>query len=316
MTSTPDPAGYRPAFQLRFLLPRYWPTWLLVGVIGACAWLPLPAGRIAGQVLGWTFFRLNAKRRAIVAANIALCFPELSNAAQRTLVKEHFRANGLGIISLGLIWWAPRRRLRQLITTRGEPHLRAALETGRPVILLTGHFVTTDLAGIHLSATGPTTSMMKALKDPLLDWFLCGGRTRFGATLVARHQGLRPMIRDIKNGRMCYYIPDEDLGTEHSVFAPLFNIPTATITMLGRLARITGAVVIPCFGRILPGYQGFEVILDPPLENFPSGDALADATAMNRALEAGIRRAPEQYLWTLKLFRTRPDGDPNPYQGL
>jgi lauroyl/myristoyl acyltransferase len=109
------------------------------------------------------------------------------------------------------------------------------------------------------------------------------------------------------------YSPDEDFGERQSVFVPFFGVPTATLTTLGRLAHMTNALVAPCFTRLLPGGRGYEVILKPPLENFPEGDRLRDATRMNQVIEEGLRSMPEQYLWTFKLFKTRPGQAPSPY---
>jgi len=128
-----------------------------------------------------------------------------------------------------------------------------------------------------------------------------------------RDAGLRPLVKALKNNRVVIYMPDEDFGTRNSVFAPFFGVQTSTLTTLGRMAKISGADVVPCFARILPDGKGYVVDIDPPLENFPSGDDVADATKMNESLEHGIGRAPEQYMWTLRWFKTRPAGEAPPY---
>jgi KDO2-lipid IV(A) lauroyltransferase len=124
---------------------------------------------------------------------------------------------------------------------------------------------------------------------------------------------LRLALRSLDEGMIFHYSPDEDLGPRHSVFAPFFGVATATLPTLGRLAERARADVIPCFTRLLPRARGYEVVLHPPLSNFPSHDRVADAARMNAAIEAGVREMPEQYMWTFKLFKTRPDGAPSPY---
>lgn len=119
------------------------------------------------------------------------------------------------------------------------------------------------------------------------------------------------MLRGLAQGLVFYYLPDEDLGPRHSVFAPFFGIPAATLPTLGRLASAAEAAVIPCYTRLVPG--GYEVRLDPPLADFPTGDPVADATRMNAEIERALRTMPEQYLWTFKLFKTRPPGETHPY---
>jgi KDO2-lipid IV(A) lauroyltransferase len=117
----------------------------------------------------------------------------------------------------------------------------------------------------------------------------------------------------VRAGYFTYYVPDEDFGAKQSVFVPFFGVPTATLPVLGRLAETTDALVVPCFTRTLPGGRGYEVTLAEPLADFPTGDATEDARRMNQALEAGVKAMPEQYMWTFKWFRTRPDNGPSPY---
>ena len=156
--------------------------------------------------------------------------------------------------------------------------------------------------------------MFKPPRDALLNWFINKGRMRFGARLLTRKQGMRPVLRGLRQGTAFYYIPDEDFGPKRSVFAPFFGIPTATLPTLARLAAIADAVVIPLFVRMLPGGDGYEMVLSAPLQDFPSDNPVVDAARMNRVLEASIRKVPEQYMWTLKLFKTRPVNVPSPYR--
>jgi len=140
-------------------------------------------------------------------------------------------------------------------------------------------------------------------------------RLRFGGALFERDSHLKGMIRLIRSGYPFYYLPDQNPGEADHVFAPFFGVPTATLTALSRIARLADAVVIPCFTRLLPKGDGYEIIFHAPLENFPSKDSLADAAQMNAAIEAGVREMPEQYMWTYKRFKQRPPGEPSLYHG-
>jgi lipid A biosynthesis lauroyl/palmitoleoyl acyltransferase len=306
-------APYVPVFEPRFLMPRYWGTWLLLGVLRLAALLPLPAAHALGAALGEMFHAVNAKRRRIARINIGLCFPELGERERCGLVRRHFRTQGKCSVDLGLIWWAPVRRLERLIRPVGLETYQRLLAEGRNVIMLTGHFCTADLGGIYVSRFHPGLVMMKRLRNPVINWFVWRGRTRFGAQTTLREQGLRPLVRAIRAQVMCYYVPDEDFGPTQSVFVPLLGTTAATVTTLGRLAATANAVVMPCFTRMLPDNRGYELIIRPPLEGFPTGDRTEDARRMNQALEEGIRMMPEQYMWTMKWFRSRPEGEASPY---
>ena len=97
------------------------------------------------------------------------------------------------------------------------------------------------------------------------------------------------------------------------MFADFFRIPAATNTAISRLAKISGAAVIPCFTQRLEHLTGYQVILQSTLEHFPSGDLQQDASRINQLIEKQVRCAPEQYLWVHRRFKDRPGGEPDFY---
>jgi len=293
--------------------PRYWPTWFLLGVLRIVALLPLRVSRAIGSALGTVIYVANAKRRRIARINLRLCFPDLSERTRRRLLRRHFRVAGQGYLDLGFFVWASEARVAAKVRIEGLEHVRAATAGAHAVILLAPHCIGMNVGGIAVAKYFPTFSMVKPQRNRLVDWVLTAARSRYGSPLVPRRHGLRPVIRELARGVMFYYLPDEDFGPKHSVFVPFFGVPCATLTTLGRLARVADAVVVPCFTRLLPRGAGYEVVLHPPLAHFPSGDPEADAARMNQIIEDGIRRTPEQYMWTFKLFKTRPDGARSPY---
>ncbi len=296
-----------------WLHPRHWPTWLGLGFLRVSALMPLPLGWLLGSAFGQVLYYLHGPRRRVVLRNLAACFPELTAPARRRLARRHLRALGAASLTLGIGWWASDARLRRLTRYRDREVLERALAAKRPVILLAPHFIGLEMGGMRLSQDHAVVSMYKRAKNPLFDRYMRRGRERYGVVMVERSAELRPMIRLLRAGRPFYYLPDQDPGRRGSVFAPFFAIPTATVTALARMAQLAEAVVIPCFTKQLPYGRGYEIIFKSPLENFPSGDVLLDATRMNQAIEAGVREMPEQYFWVHRRFKTRPDNEPRFY---
>lgn len=295
------------------LAPRYWPTWLLLAALRGLAFLPLALSRALGAGAGLLMYATNAKRRRIAQINLQLCFPQLGERERRRLLRRHYRLAGQGYLDIGYYAWASERRLQRKVRITGLEHLHAAARARRPVILLAPHCVGMNVGGIVVAKHFPVFSMIKPQRNLLVDRLLNRARARYGSPLIPRAQGLRPVVRGLVEGRMFYYLPDEDFGPKHSVFVPFFGVPCATLTTLGRLARLADAAVVPCFTRLLPGGRGYEVVLQPPLADFPSADRSADAARMNQVFEQGIRAMPEQYMWTFKLFKTRPHQTRSPY---
>lgn len=300
-------------FEWSFLHPRFWGLWFFLALLRSLVVLPLPVLHSMGRVIGRLFYRVNDKRRGIAGINIALCFPELSEEKQQQLVIAHFEAYGASIFDLAISWWASSRRLHRLTSVHGMEKYQQLIDQGQNVVLLTGHLITVDLCGQYISPYNPGVTMMKPLKNPVLNWMMYRGRRRKGNIVVNRDQGMRPMIRFLRKGYTGYFMPDEDFGSRASVFAPFFGVQSWTVTSLSMMARLGNAKVLPVFMHSLPGGKGYELYIDDALENFPSGDDVTDATIMNQALENGIRRMPEMYAWTFKLFKTRPPGEEAPY---
>lgn len=305
------PAYYRLKLGRRSLAPEWWPSWLLLGLLRLIAFLPLRTSRVLGAILGLLIYALNAKRRHIARVNLRLCFPEKSTHARARLLRRHFMVKGQSYVDLGFLAWASKRRILRKTHIRGLEHYQGL--RGRSVILLAPHCVGMNFGGSAIAGERAQFSIVKLQSNPVVNWLLNRGRMRFGCFLLARTQGLRPVIRGLKQRLAFYYLPDEDFGPRQSVFVPFFGVPTATLATLGRLAHLTNALVVPCFTRLLPDGRGYEVILKPPLKNFPNGDRTRDAARMNEVIEEGLRPMPEQYLWTFKLFKTRPHGAPSPY---
>jgi KDO2-lipid IV(A) lauroyltransferase len=215
------------------------------------------------------------------------------------------------LIEHGILWWGSADRVRALIRVEGLEHWRDIAD--RPVILLAPHFVGLDMGGIRLSADFKLSSVYSRQKNAAADEIFMRGRTRFPQSkLFARQDGIRPMIRSLKNGEPFYYLPDMDLGERDSVFAPFFGVQAATITGLSRIAGLARAIIVPCVTRQLPD-GGYVAKLYPAWRDFPSGDLVADAQRMNAFIEARVREMPEQYYWVHKRFKTRPPGEARYY---
>jgi len=288
-------------------------TRLAVGLLWLLHFLPLGLLAPFGQGIGLAAFSLLGRRRRICLRNLELCFPDMAPGARREVARRHFMWLGRSYVERGLLWWASERRLRRLIRVEGREHVDA---TGGRAILLVPHFLGLDVAGTRLNMEWDAVSMYSRQKNRVVDALLVKYRARFRpVTLVSRQEGLRPAIRGIRDGRVFYYLPDMDFGARESIFVPFFGVPAATVPALPRLAKLTGAPVLPVWTRMLPGGAGYVVHIQPPFDGFPTGDLDADTRRMNAWIEA-VALEPDmlaQYHWTHRRFKTRPPGEPPVY---
>ena len=282
-------------------------TRLALGIIWLLHFLPLALLAPIGQALGLFLHAVAGERRRVGLTNLRLCFPAWTEVERRRLVRRHFRAFGRAILERGILWWASKERILRIVRIEGLHHWQAAAKG--PVIWLAPHFVGLDMGGTRLAAEYRAASMYSRQKDPTLDAILYHGRTRFVMPrLVSRQEGIRPLVRVMREGLPFYYLPDMDFGARDSVFVPFFGVPTATITGLSRVARLAGAAIVPVVTRQLPRGQGYVLQFYPAWENFPTADPEADARRMNAFIEERVREMPEQYHWLHKRFKTRPPG--------
>jgi len=274
--------------------------------------LPLPLLALVGRGLGLLLYAFGRERRRVARINLRLCFPEMGDDGREALIRRHFQAFGRSLLERGLAWWASPARLRRLVRVAGAGHLDAL--AGRPAILLAPHFVGLDMGWTRLTVEGRLASMYSNQKNPHFNRRMLEGRSRFNApVLVSRQEGLRPLLRALKDGLPFYYLPDMDYGPRDAVFAPFFNVPAATITGLPRLAALAGAAVVPCVTRLLPWGRGYEVRFYPAWDAYPTPDVEADVRRMNAFIEQRVKEMPEQYFWLHKRFKTRPEGEAKPY---
>jgi len=270
--------------------------------------LPMAVIAAIGNAVGAAAFWLIPERRRVTRVNLAKCFPQMDPRERERLARAHFRAFCRSFVERGILWWAPRERIERIIRIEGLEHLRAL--GGAPAILLVPHFVGLDAGGTRLSCEINAVSMYANQKDAKFNELLMRGRSRFGdQRLLSRQEGIRATLAAMREGRPFYYLPDQDYGRRDAVFVPFFGVSAATVPGLSRIARVAGAKVLPCVTRMLPGGGGYVLRFEPPWDNFPTRDVLADTRRMNEYIERRVLEMPEQYLWMHKRFKTRPAGE-------
>lgn len=275
---------------------------MVVGLLRLVSCLPWRWQLGIGRIIGRFARPIARRRRQITAANLALCFPELSADERKRLLAAHFDSLGIGIIEAVNGWWKPTPWLAERLQFEGLENLHQALAAGRGALLLTAHFTTLEMGAQMLGFTQPSTGVYRRHENPVFDRVMHAGRLARGGTLFERGN-LRGLLRALRAGKTVWFAPDQAYLGPHGVEAPFFGVPAPTNTATARIAQASGAPVLPFFVKRLPGTVGYRVTIEPPLQNFPLGDPAADAARINAVLEAGIRRVPAQYLWSHDRFK-------------
>jgi len=290
-----------------------WPALPLLGLLRLAAALPhglrLALGRSAGRIA----YRVLGRRRAVARRNLQLCFPEWTAARRRRMLRAAFDSLGQGLVELAMGAWCSDAEVADRVEVEGARHLEEAVSRGRGAIALSGHFVALEFTARALSY--PPAGLVAVYRpggNAAFDWLVGRARLRVCAKTVSKYD-VRGMVRSLRDGAVLWFAGDQMTDAKSAVLAPFFGEPAMTGTSLGRLARISGAPVVPWFTRRLPDGR-YRVELLPALEAFPGASPEQDAARINKLVEDHVRKAPEQYYWIHRRFKRRPPPLPDPYE--
>jgi KDO2-lipid IV(A) lauroyltransferase len=294
-----------------FLAPRWWPVWVALGLMRLLASLPWHAQRWLTRPLGGIAWLVARRDRRVTLINLRLAYPTLSEQQRRALGRRHFESLVYSLLETGLVWFADPGRLPPLIHLEGVAHLDAAVARGKGVLLVGAHFTTNEIAATALSLTHQRLDIMyKPSQNALINQLALRGRLRHGARMIPSDRFVE-LLKVMKRGGIALYAPDQRFDGDGHVVSRLFGIPALSNPGTTFIARATRCAVLTYFSERLADGSGYRMTIGPPEADFPSGDNLRDVDRYHALIEAAVRRAPEQYLWSYKRFRPgRGEADP------
>lgn len=293
------------------LAPRYWLTWIGIGLLRSLEFLPFATQCRIGNGLGWIIRRLPLAYIRIAQRNIALCMPQLTALERVELLDRHCRSLGMAVCETANTWWGRDNEVKRLAKVEGLHHLETALAQGKGAILIGGHFTTIEIATRILGTVVPLNVVYRPTKNALIAKVMYENFCRHGTPIA--HTDIRSMIRALKHNEAVWYAPDQSYRNKGAAMVDFFGLPAATTTATSRLARISGAAVLTYFPERLPGTAGYRVVIGPALDHFPGADSVQDVERFHRLLEAQIRRVPEQYFWVHRRFKGLSPNYPDYY---
>jgi len=285
--------------------PRYWPIWLFAFWLRVTAALPWRTAIGVHKMLGRIAGALSRRRRRIVRRNLELCFPELPPRAIDAIMSRHFASVGAFFAELAHAWYGSAEQRAHLFRIEGVEHLHAALAKGKGVLLYLGHFTTLEICAPMLKSLMPLYAFMfRGRRNPLLNALQKHHRAGYAHISVA-NDDIREMLALLKKNAAVMYAPDQ-ARIDSGELVPFFSHPAMTSTAPSRLARVSGATIVPLFFRRLPDDSGYLLRFQAPPPGVPSNDVLDDTLKLTALLESFIRECPEQYFWTHRKFKGRP----------
>jgi Kdo2-lipid IVA lauroyltransferase/acyltransferase len=297
-----------------YLAPKYWALWFAIGLLRLSIYLPVSAIWTMGSFLGMLIYRVMPSRRRAARINLKQAYPKLSNEEIDALSKKAFKNLGISVFEMGIAWFKKSEDLKKQCRVEGQEHLDQAMARNKAVILLTGHFTTLEMGGRLIGLyVDKYNAVFKKAHNPLFNALMVHYRSRMGNELIET-RNVRAIIRGLKKGHATWFGPDQDFADQDIVFTPFLGGIASTLTATAKLAKMTGAAVVPFYPVRLEKDKGYKLIVLPALENFPSDDIEADSAHVNKTIEDMVYACPEQYLWSHKRFKTQPDRKTNIYK--
>ncbi len=287
-----------------------------LGLIRLLALLPLPLLRVLARLLGALLWLLPWRKHTVIDTNLRIAFPELDEPARRRLHRQHLVELASLALESGAVWHWPRERIeRHIPEVNGWANVEAALASGRGVLVLTAHLGNWEIVNLFGSPRAALTVLYKAPAQRRLDALVRASRQRFGARLIAAGSpALRELLKRLKAGEAAAILFDQQPKAGEGEFVPFFGRPALTMTLTHRLAQRTGCELLLVGNRRLPRGRGWAIDIEAAPAALADPDPIVALTALNAWLEAQIRRAPAQYLWSYKRWALQPGGQPSPYE--
>ncbi|EHM8976560.1 TPA: lauroyl-Kdo(2)-lipid IV(A) myristoyltransferase [Escherichia coli] len=304
-----------PEFKKNYLSPVYWSTWFLLGMIAGISMFP-PSFRdpVLAKIGRWAG-RLSKKARRRATINLSLCFPEKSDTEREIIVDKMFVTALQSIVMMAELAIRGPEKIQKRVFWKGLEILEEIQHNNRNVIFLVPHGWSVDIPAMLLAAQGKKmAAMFHQQRNPVIDYVWNSVRRKFGGRLHAREDGIKPFIQSVRQGYWGYYLPDQDHGPEYSEFADFFATYKATLPIIGRLMNISQAMIIPLFPVYDEKKHLLTIEIRPPMDAcIASADNKTIARQMNKTVEILVGPHPEQYVWVLKLLKTRKSNEADPY---
>lgn len=266
--------------------------------------LPLAVVHSLGALLARIAFAFAAGERRRLEANLALAGYR-DPALRRSVIEE----SGRTLLELPWIWLRPQEEVAKLVRDVEHPEIfLQAKERSKGIIFLTPHLGCFEASAQFAAQHSPITVMFRPPRQRILDPLLRAGRARGNVRIAtADRRGVFTLLRALRSGEAVGILPDQVPSRGEGEWAEFFGRPAYTMALASRLRDATGATVILAFCERLPRAAGYRLHLAAMPEREPGETA---ARHLNRALEALIRRKPEQYLWSYNRYKVPPGVEP------
>jgi len=269
------------------------------------ACLSLKNAQRLGAGIGRILWMGDSKLTRVTKENIEICYPDLSEHDQQTLIKSSLAETGKLFTEFGVMWeWPTEKTLSLIRSVEGKEHLDAIFERGKGAIVLAPHHGNWEMVGLYLSTLRPMAALYKPPKIKALEDYMSSVRGRHGSELVPTNKrGVVRLFSILSEQGMVGILPDQVPGGTGGVYAPFMGVQANTVKLVSRLINRTGCEVVSLCAIRRPDGEGFDMVFKEADPEIYSENIETSVAALNRSIETCIKDNPEQYQWEYKRFK-------------
>jgi len=309
--SSLDKFIYKVPFKLSFLHPKYWGTWLMISFLAICAYMPVKIRDWLAQRLTNLVYKLAKGPVRIIDCNLKACFKNMTKDEREELIHKNIEMFLLSVLGQAELLFRSRKHIMSRFNVKGLENFKKILDAGGQAIFVANHSWGVEYAGTYfMCGNMPMVTFINQHKNPVYNWLSVKQRTRFCDSVYVREGGIRVMLKGMKEGKHLFFLPDQDHGADKCEFAPFFDTQKASLPILNRLCKATNGNIIPIHIAYDLEYHRFDLTIEPAFDcSEADGCKESEAAFLNHLLEDLIMRDLTQYMWILRILKTRPLGE-------
>ncbi|MBX7061932.1 MAG: lysophospholipid acyltransferase family protein [Pyrinomonadaceae bacterium] len=306
---------------------QVWAEYIPVrAILGILSILPRKLSVRTGIALAKLFYSLTGGRKDVALKNLTIAFPEKDEGQHLALLKASFANLGRVLGEFSQFQKMTREQLDGLVEFEFErpefvnsperKHIDAERKKGRGMILVGPHLGNWEIGVFAYSAARePLTYLARPLDNPKIEEFVARLRSRFGNRSINKTNSVSAAFEILRSGGILGALPDVNMHPKDGIFVPFFGVEACTTRGLAMLAMRTNALIMPMCCVWDEAKRKYVVRYGSLIE--PAAAPVADrnaeiyrlTAAITAEMEAFIRLAPDQWIWTHKRWKTRPPGE-------
>ncbi|MFZ1010399.1 MAG: lysophospholipid acyltransferase family protein [Candidatus Sulfotelmatobacter sp.] len=294
---------------------EYAAAWPFIKILGI---LPRPLARATGIGLAWVVYLLHVRLRQVGMRNLAMVFPEKSQAERARILRGEFASLGRQLAEVCQFPRYTQENVEQVVVYDGLENYENAYARGKGVLFLTAHFGGWELSAFTHSLHGHWMHVVvRAMDNVYLDRLIRQYRMMHGNQIVEKDDFVRGLLAAMRAGEVVGILMDTNMTPPQGIFVDFFGIPACTASGLARIALKTDAAVVPTFTIWDAALGKYRLRFDPAVELVRTDDLEADIKTNTQRftsiIEEYVRKYPEQWLWVHRRWKTRPPGEEGLY---